>query len=70
MDGQQRLTSLYQALRSGKPVDTMDARGKKLLRWYYLDIERSRTRRRQGRRHPFRAREPEAVRRSGRGPRT
>ena len=41
MDGQQRLTSLFQALRSGKPVDTMDARGKKLLRWYYLDIERS-----------------------------
>jgi hypothetical protein len=41
MDGQQRLTSLFQALRSGKPVDTMDTRGKKLLRWYYLDIERS-----------------------------
>ncbi len=33
MDGQQRLTSLFQALASGKPVDTMDARGKKLLRW-------------------------------------
>jgi hypothetical protein len=41
MDGQQRLTSLFQALASGKPVDTMDARGKKLLRWYYIDIERS-----------------------------
>src|SRR6266542_6548670 len=38
MDGQQRLTSLYQALRSDKPVDTMDARGKRLLRWYYIDI--------------------------------
>jgi Protein of unknown function DUF262 len=41
MDGQQRLTSLFQALASGKPVDTMDARGKKLIRWYCLDIERS-----------------------------
>ncbi len=29
MDGQQRLTSLYQALRGDKPVDTMDARGKR-----------------------------------------
>ena len=38
MDGQQRLTSLYQALGSGKPVDTMDARGKRLQRWYYIDI--------------------------------
>ncbi len=38
MDGQQRLTSLLQALGSGQPVDTMDARGKKLLRWYYVDI--------------------------------
>lgn len=41
MDGQQRLTSLFQALASGKPVDTMDARRRKLLRWYYVDIERS-----------------------------
>lgn len=41
MDGQQRLTSLFQALASGNPVDTMDARGKNLLRWYYIDIERS-----------------------------
>jgi hypothetical protein len=41
MDGQQRLTSLFQSLASGKPVDTMDTRGKKQLRWYYLDIERS-----------------------------
>jgi hypothetical protein len=40
MDGQQRLTSLLQALASEDPVDTKDARGKKLLRWYYVDIER------------------------------
>jgi hypothetical protein len=39
MDGQQRLTSLLQALTSGQPVDTMDARGKKLTRWYYVNIE-------------------------------
>jgi hypothetical protein len=41
MDGQQRLTSLYQALRSDQPVNTMDARGKKLLRWYYIDIAKA-----------------------------
>lgn len=41
MDGQQRLTSLYQALRADKPVDTMDARGKRLLRWYYIDIAKA-----------------------------
>lgn len=39
MDGQQRMTSLYQALRSGSPVDTTDSRGKSIARWYYLDIE-------------------------------
>lgn len=37
MDGQQRLTSLYQALHSDAPVETMDARKKKLKRWYYID---------------------------------
>src|ERR1022692_1934754 len=41
LDGQQRLTSLYQALMSGKVVDTTDARGKRLRRWYYIDIEKS-----------------------------
>jgi hypothetical protein len=39
MDGQQRLTSLYQALRSGRPVETEDSRKKQLSRWYYLDID-------------------------------
>lgn len=38
LDGQQRLTSLYQALMSGRPVDTTDPRGKRLKRWYYLDM--------------------------------
>jgi hypothetical protein len=41
MDGQQRLTSLFLALASGKPVQTIDTRRKKLERWYYIDIERS-----------------------------
>lgn len=39
MDGQQRMTSLYRALRSSGPVETTDARGKPVARWYYLDIE-------------------------------
>lgn len=38
LDGQQRLTSLYQSLKSGKPVQTFDTRGKRLERWYYVDI--------------------------------
>ena len=41
MDGQQRLTSLFQALRSGKPVETTDSRKKEVTRWYYLDISQS-----------------------------
>ncbi|NKZ07968.1 DUF262 domain-containing protein [Actinomadura latina] len=41
MDGQQRLTSLYQALHSDAPVETMDARKKKLKRWYYIDIAKA-----------------------------
>ncbi len=32
LDGQQRLTSLYQSLKSQRPVDTVDPRGKKLRR--------------------------------------
>jgi hypothetical protein len=41
LDGQQRLTSLYQALYSGKPEETKDARGNAIARWYYLDIRKS-----------------------------
>ena len=40
LDGQQRTTSLYLALKAGAPVPTQDARGKPLLRWYYADIAR------------------------------
>jgi len=39
LDGQQRLTSLTQALTGDGVVDTMDSRGKKMRRRYYVDIE-------------------------------
>jgi len=38
LDGQQRLTSLFQALISREPVQTRDAKGKRLSRWYYIDM--------------------------------
>ncbi len=38
LDGQQRLTSLFQSLFYGKPVKTKDARGNAIERWYYLHI--------------------------------
>lgn len=41
LDGQQRLTSLYQALFSGKVVETQDSRKRALKRWYYIDIRKA-----------------------------
>ena len=41
LDGQQRLTSLYQALTGDVVVDTQDTRGKRLQRRYYIDIGRA-----------------------------
>ena len=38
LDGQQRLTSLYQALRHDGPVATHDNRGERIERWYYIDM--------------------------------
>jgi hypothetical protein len=38
LDGQQRLTSMFQSLRSGKVVRTRDERKRELERWYYLSI--------------------------------
>lgn len=38
LDGQQRTTSLFQALYSGEPVATKDAREKKIKRWYFIDM--------------------------------
>lgn len=41
LDGQQRLTSLYQSLASQHAVETCDARGNSLKRWYYIDINKA-----------------------------
>ena len=41
LDGQQRLTSLYQALMSTSAVETKDAKGKPIRRWYYLDMKKA-----------------------------
>lgn len=41
LDGQQRLTSLYQSLYRKAPVETHDVRGKKVLGWFYIDMERA-----------------------------
>ena len=38
LDGQQRLTSLYQAMLHEGPVDTRNNRGKRIKRWYYMDM--------------------------------
>ena len=38
LDGQQRLTSLYQAIHSKDPVTTLNSRGKEVDRLYYIDI--------------------------------
>ena len=38
LDGQQRLTSLYQSLLHEGPVDTHDNRGQRIKRWYYVDM--------------------------------
>jgi len=38
LDGQQRLTSLYQSLLSEWVVSTKDARKKPITRWYYMDM--------------------------------
>jgi uncharacterized protein with ParB-like and HNH nuclease domain len=41
LDGQQRLTSLYQALIAQVAVETKDAKGKPISRWYYLDMKKT-----------------------------
>lgn len=41
LDGQQRLTSLYQALKTQEPVDTRDTKGKRWRRHYYFDMRAS-----------------------------
>lgn len=39
LDGQQRLTALYQALMSGTAVSTKDTKGREVLRHYYFDMK-------------------------------
>lgn len=41
LDGQQRLTSLYNALYSKNPVHTKTDKGKEIDRYYYLSIEKA-----------------------------
>jgi hypothetical protein len=41
LDGQQRLTTLTQALSLDKPVQTFTAKGKKIQRYYYFDIRKA-----------------------------
>ena len=38
LDGQQRLTALYQVLKSERIVNTRDSKNQRIQRWYYLDI--------------------------------
>ena len=43
LDGQQRMTSLYQATLRGKVVETVTPRKKKVRRWFYIDIQKHST---------------------------
>lgn len=41
LDGQQRMTSLYQVTLRGKVVETVTPKNKKVKRWFYIDIRKS-----------------------------
>ncbi len=41
LDGQQRMTSLYQVTLRGKVVETETPRKKKVKRWFYIDIRKA-----------------------------
>jgi len=41
LDGQQRMTSLYQVTLRGKVVDTVTPKNKKVKRWFYIDIHKA-----------------------------
>ena len=41
LDGQQRVTSLYQVALRGKVVETVAAKKKRVKRWFYLDIRKA-----------------------------
>jgi hypothetical protein len=41
LDGQQRMTSLYQVTLRGKVVETVTPKNKKVRRWFYVDIRKA-----------------------------
>lgn len=41
LDGQQRMTSLYQVTIRGKVVETVTPKKKKVKRWFYIDIRKA-----------------------------
>ena len=41
LDGQQRMTSLYQVTLRGKVVETVTPKKKKVKRWFYIDIAKA-----------------------------
>src|SRR5260221_10594792 len=41
LDGQQRMTSLYQVTLRGKVVETETPKKKKVKRWFYIDIRKA-----------------------------
>ena len=41
LDGQQRMTSLYQVTLRGKVVETVTPKNKKVKRWFYVDIRKA-----------------------------
>ncbi len=38
LDGQQRITSLYQAIITNRVVNTRNSKGYEIKRWYYIDM--------------------------------
>jgi hypothetical protein len=41
LDGQQRMTSLYQVTLRGKVVETVTPKNKRVRRWFYIDIRKA-----------------------------
>jgi len=41
LDGQQRITSLFQTMFTETPVQTKNAKGAQIQRWYYIDIQKA-----------------------------
>src|SRR5690606_30940157 len=41
LDGQQRMTSLYQTARRREVVETVTARNARVRRWYYIDMRKA-----------------------------